>query len=85
MILSHHERHSKLANRDVFRCIRLRTIRVDSTALVEQISDNVHAAYYDHWSTADHDAVDRSILLGPFSELKILVLARDLALGQSCP
>jgi hypothetical protein len=85
MIPTYHKRHSKLADRDVLRCIRLRTIGVDSTALVEQISDNFHATYYDHWSTADYDAIDRSILLRPFSELKILVLARDLVLGQPCP
>jgi hypothetical protein len=81
MILSYHKGHPKLANGDVFRCIRLRTIRVDSTALVEQISDGLHATYYDYWSTPDHNAIDGPILLGPFSELKILVFARDLAQG----
>jgi hypothetical protein len=83
MILSYHERQSQLAGRNMFCCICLRTIRIDSTTLVEQISDDVYTAYHNHWSTADHDAVDGSIFLRPLRELKVLVFARDLAQCQS--
>jgi hypothetical protein len=82
---TYHKGHSKFADGNVFGRIGLRTIRIDSTTLVEQIFDDVHTAYYDDRSAANHDAVDGSILLGPFGELKVFVFARDLARCQSCP
>lgn len=82
---TYHEGHAKFGDRDMFSRVCLRAIRVDSTALIEQISDDVYTAYHDHRSTANHDAVDGSKLLSPFGELEVLVPARDLARCQPCP
>ena len=76
---TYHEGHTKLADGNVLSGKCFRTIRVDGTALVEKISDDVYTAYYNHWPTANHDAVDRSILLSPFGELKVFISARNLA------
>lgn len=82
--LTYHEHNSELASRDVVCCIRLGTIRVDRTALIQQLFDDFHTTQHDHWPTGDHETVDGTIFPGPFSELDIFVFARDLARCQAC-
>lgn len=81
MASTYHEHNSELG---VFCCIPFGSIGIDGTALVQQLFDNFYTAQYDHWPTANHNAVDRPIFPGPFGELNIFFFARDLVQRQVC-